>query len=65
MISLLSSCRGSFFLFFNQDFVAVKSGIHYDSELWMMFEADMRATVRCHGDAPPKETERAVEMEME
>lgn len=41
--------------------VAVKSGTHYDSlraeMLWMMSESDIRASVRCHGDAQPNVTE--------
>lgn len=41
--------------------VAVESGTHYDSlraeMLWMMSESDIRASVRCHGDAQPNVTE--------
>ncbi len=41
--------------------VAAESGTHYDSlraeMLWMMSESDIRASVRCHGDAPPNVTE--------
>lgn len=40
---------------------AVESGTHYDSlsaeMLWMMSESDIRANVRCHGDAQPNVTE--------
>lgn len=42
-------------------FRAVESGTHYDSlraeMLWMISESDMRASVRCHGDAQPNVTE--------
>lgn len=41
--------------------LAVESGTHYDSlraeMLWMMSESDIRASVRCHGDAQPNVTE--------
>lgn len=41
--------------------VSVESGTHYDSlraeMLWIMSESDMRASVRCHGDAQPNVTE--------
>lgn len=42
-------------------FRAVQSGTHYDSfrveMLRMMSESDMRASVRCHGDAQPNGAE--------
>jgi len=45
--------------------VAVESGTHYDSlraeMLWMMSESDIRASVRCHGDAQPNVTELRVQ----
>lgn len=41
--------------------VAAESGTHYDSlraeMLWMMSESDVRASVRCHGDAQPNVSE--------
>lgn len=41
--------------------VSVESGTHYDSltaeMLQIMSESDMRASVRCHGDAQPNVTE--------
>lgn len=41
--------------------VSVESRTHYDSlvaeMLWIMPESDVRASVRCHGDAQPNVTE--------
>lgn len=41
--------------------VAAARGTHYDSlraeMCWMMSESDIRASVRCHGDARPNVTE--------